>query len=786
MSRSDRKPPRSSKPRSRESTDSAIHVLNAKIDQLSESVLPRQPYLLSVPSDVPYRHSSRFVNTWHLGTPFERREEQLQYVSFLPHQEQYEELLRVEGGWWDDQGEIFDDEPSPRTTYNSGRNTPLDSTQRKKISLKDYKTKDKMPSPNDDRGEAASAIKAEQEDVKVQPKLESQERDESKQEDSKELKTEPQGVPGAQKTRLSGPPAFDGTSSPKSPPQDLKHEESPRPTKRRKLSPSPLLDRKLISEEDDVKNLPQLLSPTLPSPKRDAILPELLSPLLPPTLVKAIATPPPSNGHERNNSHHRSESVRSILAGAIGESSPRPNEKNANVPGSLGGNRVRSDSQHSARSNGSLMKPLAQVKATAPTSKPGTPARSPGPRQRHIIALKYGKKNRKRVEALLKFAARPKKPPTKPERDETDLKIPSKQDLSVKEDLKGRSNQEQSLDPPPKSKAAVSPLQPSKRPLTPTTSKLREPTSPTITKSAYNTPRKELKSTAMRRVESTDGVDPATPGDRGRGSTPLGSERTSIPHKTSPAPSSTPSIKDEDRQNWTKISQQQFQLGRTLKHEGQALAAKDPSKSVALLIEALLCFMMNLATQASARPTVDPGWRTILGYHIFVFRVSRKFPLLHGLVVQLGAVCRQLIHKHDMERLGRDPLPDDHLGSAPTPGSDGNTKTNEDGEKYKKKYLHFRDELLQNAGELQTAWLDGSRRLSIELLQREFPDTWSQRSKDFPSRGAEKPTPGKMATGYYLPLDPSSTAFEAAQYGLAVLSEWANNEEEDWRPRIEL
>ncbi|KAI9872918.1 MAG: hypothetical protein M1823_008047, partial [Watsoniomyces obsoletus] len=117
--------------------------------------------------------------------------------------------------------------------------------------------------------------------------------------------------------------------------------------------------------------------------------------------------------------------------------------------------------------------------------------------------------------------------------------------------------------------------------------------------------------------------------------------------------------------------------------------------------------MINLAAQFCSRPGVDPGWRTILGYHIFLFRASRKFPPLHGLVVQLGAVCRQLIHKYDMERLGRDPLPDDHLGSAPTPGSDGNTKTHEDGEKYKKKYLDFRNELVQNAQELQTAWLYG-------------------------------------------------------------------------------
>jgi hypothetical protein len=234
------------------------------------------------------------------------------------------------------------------------------------------------------------------------------------------------------------------------------------------------------------------------------------------------------------------------------------------------------------------------------------------------------------------------------------------------------------------------------------------------------------------------------------------------------------------------MNQKYFQLGRTIKHEGSALAEKDKAKSTVLLIEALVSFMINLASQSCARPSVDPGWRTILPYHIFVFRQSRRFSLLHGLVVQLGAVCRQFIHNHDMDRLGRDPLPDDHPGSAPTPGSDGNTKTNDDGEKYKRKYLDFRDELVQNARELQTAWLEGSRRLSPDMLERDFPKTWSARLKDSRSRGVERPTPGRMATGYYLPLDPASTAFEAACFALAMLEEWADTEDVDWKSRIEL
>lgn len=794
MFSADRTLPAFSKRHCRQSTRETVHTLNATIDRLRDDILPKQPYLLSVPSDVPYRHSSRFVNTWHVGTPFGRREEQLQYLSFLPHQDEEEELLRVEGGWWDDAGPNIRDNLSPKTGPNSGNNTPVDSSQRKKISLKDYKTKDKPCSPV-----CADGVGSEHNAHEKQGA-----RPTTKESAVDSLKTKPEPVTRPEMTEhvepLSTmgppPPQFDGTNSPKPAVNDSKPGDSPRPHKRRKLSPSPEITFKVTAGSDETSDFPRLLSPTLPSTKRNTSLPELLSPLLPPTLAKAIATPPKSPSHERTNPHQRSDSVRSILAGAIGEGSPRPSEKNGTSTGSLGVNRVRSNSQHSAKSNGSSTTPnkaLAPVKANAPSSTPGTPLlsakRSPGPRQRHIIALKYGKKNRKRIESLLKFASRPKKPVVKRENDEAPPKPQFRAHEAAKESSKPKIASDNGPDRAPRTKLVNSTVDAVKRPSTPVPAKAKDGggLSPSIIKSAYNTPKKEFKSTAMRRVESTD-ADPATPGDRGRVSTPLANDRGSIAPKPSPAPSSTPSTKEEDRHGWIQLKDKYFQLGRTIKHDGQAMSEQDPdpSKSVALLVEALLCFMMNLATQASVRPNVDPGWRSILPYHIFLYRVSRKVPLLHGLVVQLGAVCRQIIHSHEIERLSRDPLPDDHLGSAPTPGSDGNTKTNEDAEKYKKKYVTFRDELIHNARELQTAWMDGTRLMSPELLSRDFPKAWAGRLKDYRNRGSEKPTPTKMAIGYYLPLDPASTAFEAVQFALAVLGEWANSEEVDWIARLEM
>jgi hypothetical protein len=794
MSQRDRKVPASSKQPSQQSIKETVETLDSAINRLRDSILPKQPYLLSVPSDVPYRHSSRFINNWHIGTPFERREEQLQYLSFLPHQDDEEELLRVEGGWWEYQTPSSQDELSPTTVPNSGHNTPLDSTQRKKITLKDYKSKDKLGTPSPpvpDRQDSDIVTASEPSPAKPSKSTDCAPRKsqpEPHNKSSKEVKSKQTTIMGPP------PPQLDGPVSPKLATTNNMTDESSRPLKRRKLSSSPDIKAKASSEAKDTNSFPRLLSPTLPSPKRKASLPGLLSPLLPPTLAKAIATPPQSHSHERSNPHQRTDSVRSILAGAIGESSPRSTEKNGRSSGSLGGNRPRSDSPHSTKTNGSLTpnKALAPVKAGALASKSGTltpPRRSPGPRQRHIIALKYGKKNRKRIEALLKFPPRPPKKLAAPRPNEdVATKSASKIPEAARESPKPKPTSDEGAERIVKAKLNSSTVNVIKRPTTPVPSKSREGAalSPAMAKPSLNTPKKELKSTAMRRVESTD-ADPATPGDRGRVSTPLATDRGSVPPKPSPAPSSTHSTKDEDRQSWSQSVEKYFRLGRTIKHEGQAISEQDPdpSKSVALLVEAMLCFMMHLATQSSARPTVDPDWKTILPYHIFLYRTSRKIPLLHGLVIQLGAVCRQIIHKYDMDRLVRDPLPDD-LGSAPTPGSDGITKNNDDPEKYRKNYLAFREELVQNAKELQTAWMDGSRHMSPELLAREFPKTWAGRNKDYRSRGTEKSTPAKIGIGYYLPLDPASTAYEAVQFALSVLGEWANSEEVDWRPRLEI
>ena len=770
---------------SREQVEASTKQLVERVDRLTHSILPKQPYLVSVPSDVPYQHSRSFVNTWYVGTPFDREEEQVQYVSFLPHQDLEEEaLLKVVGGWSDDQGNLLEEETSPRT------NCELDQTTRKKITLKDY-NKDKKPSDHDHTRTPKSHNTQARVPTSRQPSQEGQEQRTSptkkKTAAPMEVVQTVAEVPNPKPTTEQTISQMDGTSSPTA--QTIVDSDSSRPLKRRKVSPSSDPDSVAAAVEDEaLKPLPKLLSPTLPSPKLERDLPDLLSPLLPPTLAKAMATPPPSSGHDTAQSHQRSDSVRSMLGNALGDGTARSIEKVGPSSGSLGGSRVRSDSQHSVRSNASVSsnKNVSQIKASAPgTLRPGTPtstpSRSPGPRQRHIIALKYGKKNRKRVEALLKLQARPKKMTKPPEVSSQAVRIQS----PAKDSSKTKRTAEQSPDGHlAKAKRADSPAEHTKRPITPVPGSLKGQTNG-VPRSVNNTPQKELKSTAIRRVESAEGGNASTPDVKARSSTPIGFEKTPALQKPSPGRSSTVSTGEEERKDWSQIGTKYHTLARSIKHEADGAHLEGKPVQVLLMIEALLGFMVHMSTQGMVR-SGDPGWQSIMPYHDVTLRRSRKFPHLNGLVVQLGAVCRQKMHKYNMQRLAKEPLPDEHQGSAPTPGSDGNTKTNEDSERNRRRYLRFRDDLIDNERELQTAWLEGSRALSPELLRAQYPATWSNRLRDYSSRGMDKPTPVAMFTKYFLPLDASTTAFEAAVFGLTMAEEHALAEKVDWKPRIEV
>lgn len=716
-------------------------------------------------------------------------------MSLLFHQDEDESLLKVDGDRLDSEGRLLpeiQDIHSPRSEAPSRPETPHDAGPKKKISLKDYQkarssanTPDRKPE-QDLRKQAMKSHKEEQ--LKKTPELQPVQKVEQKQMSRVpvvksparvEVKTEPSNAAATQHDRESQRPAkkrrLSTEEDEKKPTPKISPVKTESKPKKEVAAPEPEPIKEKVREK---RPMPDMISPILPAEsakkQKTKDLPELLGPDLPPELsLERLSSDTP----------HRSNEVKSILRGIVS-------------PG-----RERSNSQHRPGTPNIKVSSPALKPATAAT-RPGTPltnghsvtpvkTASPRPRQRHIIVLKYGKKNRKRVEMLLKFEPRRKKESSatavkepvkveeKPDKPASAKSVPKTESAK----LEKKRPAESEPDVPAKRPKLEPPIKP-ERPTTPAPDLPKKPLS------AFSTPKKELKSSAMQRVMSTDTMEPGTPGrEVPRTSTPT-LTRDHSQSKTSPGPISNPA-KSEDL-TWTDITNKIFQLGRVLKKEGQKLAGegtgKDKAKGVILLIEGLLCFMLNAGAQAQARPSGDPGWSTILPYYTMVYKQSRPYKHLNGLVVQLGAVCRQHLHHEHIRRLSKETFPDDTV-SAPTPGSDGNTRSpSSTTSNNRKRFSELRDELVSNSRELRHAWLEGSKLLPVEMIESDYTGTWRKRipSKDIAKRSPDKLDPKHLPKDFPMPLDVTTNVFEASNFALAFMREWAMIEQIDWKTRIDL
>lgn len=114
---------------------------DARLKRISDKILPKSPYLLTVPSDRPYNPTPQQLTEWQKGSPFAPDEAPLQYLSFLPR-DWDEGLLRVVGNWDNEKGEMMDNATIQANGVRSGTSTPQPGGgPKKKISLSDYKSK---------------------------------------------------------------------------------------------------------------------------------------------------------------------------------------------------------------------------------------------------------------------------------------------------------------------------------------------------------------------------------------------------------------------------------------------------------------------------------------------------------------------------------------------------------------------------------------------------------------------------------------------------------------------
>ncbi|KAL4928232.1 uncharacterized protein BDV17DRAFT_264492 [Aspergillus undulatus] len=795
-SRSTDNPARPSASTRGQSTHSEQELIDRRLKRLREEVLPFYPFLLTVATDLPFRLGNRFVNNWAVSNegPFTPEEQQLQYMTFLTHDES-DSLLVAVGDWSDAAGSVMADSRSPPQSATS---TPSSSSNKKKISLHDYKNKRTYGGPGS-RSASNLHVPHDSHATKIIPSRDSR-----------------QKLPKAQPS--SSPPAqLDSEQVDRKRPPERDHDrhrlqvKDNAPAKRRKLSPEPTTVRPK-TEPSNGNGLPELLSPTLPPTSSTPRLPRLLSPTLPPDLERELAklsneslasdSQPEStaNSDTIKSKVHKEElsalnlpqleSTAASNAPNLHSKSPRLGpEKSASKTTEI----TKSNTQSTPKAN------LQPPSSSRPPQQSSIKSVQPSQSRPHLVKLKYGKSNRKRIEGLLKFAGKRKlsrQSSTTPDAAERDLSQSTKAEQSrilasnhahksVYSDGKAKalagSQVGSSTRDRPKDSRVIAAENPQTPILSQTQQEKARPTS--------LTPAKDLKHSSRHDMASNEGKMHHPAARKAPADSSL--------RATTQSPSQTNSIdRNGERRAWKEEYQKYGNLGRELKHAADRHTAKDKVVSAdeklaaATAIEAIICFVLAFIaddqSKAVSRQIGDSStWLSIIAYWRVVKKNSLHYPPLHSLCLILGAVSYDAIHALDLERLVVTPIPGEHT-PVPTPASDGQPANSEESKRGLKDFLELKTRLPECYKESQRLWLDGSRGLSEDILAREFPETWSKRARDHSEQGKRRLKPGDYSGEIYLPLGKTSTPLEIVRLSCALLREWCSKENIDWHGKLDL
>lgn len=746
---------------------SDLETLDRRLKRLSDDVLPLHPYLLTLPTNAPFRLGSHSANNWAVGDdrPFSTEEQQLQYMTFLTHHDT-DSLLVAVGDWSDESGRMMAD----RSTAPGTTETPRETVAKKKISLKDYKSQKTTgtgtPSTIQDQPIRDELKLAKREEAQQAPRP-----DLSKKTD----KNEPPFNSPQSHLHLSpekGPKKRPSTSDLESRSSQVTKSSDMHSPKKPRLSPEKDPRTETVSVKSQSPRLPTLLSPTLPptklppSPNLPASkLPRLLSPTLPPDLEKELAK-------FEEHSPARISPKRDITAVKL-----RRNDTT----------HPRTPPSTNSSSNSSF-----QISRTGISTKHSTPKKN------LIVKLRYGKANRRRVEALLKFSGKRKacRSDSPPGQDTDHDNISHVERKGDTESARGYTVSDR-MKPntkhgPDEAGGHVggrykepkgypdNPLTPASHPLPPAHDKA---------KSTPLTPVKEPRGSIARRPDpgETGGKTPANPANKR--------------HSVDPGTKGSPSQPDgrprnNERRAWRDEFQKFSNIGRELKHAAERYTAKtgasttDEKLAVVTAIEAILCFVLAFVaddqSKVLARQVGDSSaWVSILAYWRLVRKNSASYPILHSLCLLLGAVSYDAIHALDLERLAVSPLPGEHT-PVPTPGSDGNTVLSNENKKSRKEFIELKNRLPECYRESQKLWLEGTRVLSEDVLSREFPTTWSRRSHNYAERGKTPLKAGDYGGDYFLPLGGTTPPIEVVRFGFSLLKEWCAEEDVEWKRRLTL
>jgi len=222
------------------------HPVDARLRILRDNILPKVPYILStVTSLTPEHVKTQYPqndNNWRKYTHFCRGEDELQYVTFKDRSDDHDiRGMYARGGWDDGKGKIAPPEEPYSRTSSDGTPRQGQASKKKKITLADYKNRDKNKAPH---SAATSTV----------PKLKEGTKGDNKSVDYaaniKDVAKTHQSELHGQKRYAYGKFADDATSKPTfsrsadtmtgaEDPQSITHPPSSPPAKRARITPEP-------------------------------------------------------------------------------------------------------------------------------------------------------------------------------------------------------------------------------------------------------------------------------------------------------------------------------------------------------------------------------------------------------------------------------------------------------------------------------------------------------------------------------------------------------------------
>lgn len=803
-----------SKNYSRRSSVSEAEFIDRQLSHLKEEILPFYPFLLTVPTDVPFRLGGRFVNNWAVGNdgPFTPDEQQLQYMTFLTHQEG-ESLLVPVGDWSDESGNAM---PDQRSGPESTTSTPPSGSVKPKITLNDYKSKRK------NGASSSPSIKETKQGVSMTHPIEANQRHLAVRSPRSNPKRLTERVPPSQHTRADPEKAERkrplGSDHEPLKPQERKPPQHVSPKKPRLSPASP--PEPVRHDGANCDGLPALLSPTLPPASGSPRLPQLLSPTLPPHIEKELAklgeeplTIDPSQQKSTSSgdnlkakhpkirpSDHGTPQLCHTPAGDLQSPQENPTSQSSDKRLSSGVDFLSPHSSHSIKAESCQ---VDEQSSQANYSR--TTGRNTVVKQQLIVKLKYGKLNKKRVEALLKFSGKRKPAQSNPTRkdpsDDESLWETKSDQITTKALAPTHVDRKIQQTAGISKQAGVVPTRGS-----PKESRLPAPEKPRtpIPSLPNNAPHKQdrLKQISMTPVRDhrSQTHRPDTAGLEARSAqsavkASFGDSRSSTANGP-PQSSNYASSRTGERKNWKDEYQKHGNLGRELKHAAERHTAKDDvtdadeKLAVATAIEAILCFILAFVaddqSKLLSRQTGDSStWLSIIAYWRVVKKNSIPYPRLYSLCLLLGAVSYSAIHALDLERLTVTPLPweSSHVS---TQGSNGNTVASDENKRYQRELSDLKKRLPDIYKKSQKLWLEGSRALSEDVLIHEFPDTWSKRSMDYSQQGISQLKAGDFSGEFFLPVGRITSPVEMVRFGYVMLNEWCAKENVGWSGRLRL